>query len=128
MTLQIGDIFPDITTAKLAIKAFVAANGETSKTIKSDKTRILLACKSEYCGFRIRVIDSKKKGVSITHLEPHTCSPATHYIAPNTNALPFLIPHHRAAVIDNPKITAKQIQSNERLQYSNQIPYLQAYR
>jgi hypothetical protein len=128
MTLQLGDVFPDITTAKLAIKAFVAANGETSKTVKSDKTRVLLACKSNSCGFRIRAINSKKKGVSITHLEPHSCNPATHYIAPNTNALQFLIPHHRAAIIDNPNITAKQIQSNERLQYSNQIPYLQAYR
>lgn len=119
---------PDITTAKLAIKAFVADNGETSRTVKSDKTRVLLACKSNSCGFCIRAINSKKKGVLITHLEPHSCNPATHYIAPNTNALQFLIPYHQAAIIDNPNITAKQIQSNERLQYSNQIPCLQAYR
>jgi hypothetical protein len=98
MTLQLGDVFPDITTAKLSIKAFVADNGETSRTVKSDKTRVLLACKSNSCGFRIRAINSKKKGVSITHLEPHSCNPATHYIAPNTNALQFLIPHHRAAI------------------------------
>ena len=128
MTLQIGDVFPDIASAKQAIKAFVAANGETSRTVKSDQIQVLLVCKSTDCGFRIRAINSKKKGVLITHLEPHTYSPATHYIAPNTNALSFLVPHHRAAIIDNPKITAKQIQSNDRLQYSNQIPYLQAYR
>ena len=119
MTLQIGDIFPDIASAKQAIKTFVAANGETSRIVKSDQIRVLLVCKSEDCGFRIWAINSKKKGVSITHLEPYTCSPATHYIAPNTNALSFLIPHHQAAVIDNPKISAKQIQSNEQLQYSN---------
>lgn len=129
MTLQIGDTFPDITTAKLAISGYVAANSETSKTAASDKTRLQLVCKSkEECTFRIRVIESKKKGFSITHLMPHICSPATHYEAPNTNALSFLILHHRAAVLDNPKISAKQLQSNERLQYSNSIPYLQAYR
>jgi len=36
--------------------------------------------------------------------------------------------HHHAAVIDNRNITAKQIQSNERLQYNNTISYQQAYR
>ena len=82
-----GGYFPDITTAKIAIKAFVAANGKTSKTVKSDKTRVLLACKSNSYRFRIRTINSKKKGVSITHLEPHNCNPATHYIAPNTKLL-----------------------------------------
>jgi hypothetical protein len=87
MTLQLGDVFPNITAAKLAIKAFIAANGKISKIVKSDKIRVLLAYKSNSCGFRIRAINSKKKGVSITHLEPYSCNPATHYIAPNTNAL-----------------------------------------
>ena len=36
--------------------------------------------------------------------------------------------HHRASVIDNRNITARQIMSNERLQYSNNISYRQAYR
>src|SRR5882757_3853363 len=107
MTLQIGDVFPNITSAKQAIKAFVAANGETSRTVKSDQIRVLLVYKSEDCRFRIRAINSKKKGVSITHLEPYTCSPATHYITPNTNTLSFLIPHHRAVIIDNLKIIVK---------------------
>jgi hypothetical protein len=36
--------------------------------------------------------------------------------------------HHRASVFDNPKISIKQIQSNERLQFNNKISYHQAYR
>jgi hypothetical protein len=128
MTLQIGDTFPDIAAAKLAIKDYIAINSESSKTVYSDKLRVLLVCKSKECTFRIRALDSKKRGVLITQLQPHICSPATHYNTPYTNTLLFLISHHRAAVIDNPKITAKQLQSNERLQYSNSIPYLQAYR
>src|SRR5882757_11117039 len=128
MALQVGDVFPDIASAKLAIKAYITTSGKTSKTVYSNKIRVVLIYKSKDYSFRIRAIDSKKKGVSITHLEPHIYSPATHYTAPNTNALSFLLPHHRAAIIDNPKITARQLQSNERLQYSNYIPYLQAYR
>ncbi len=36
--------------------------------------------------------------------------------------------HHRAAILDNPHITATQIQSTERLHFSNNISYIQAYR
>ena len=59
---------------------------------------------------------------------PHSCGPATHFTAINTHSIQYLMPHHRAAVIDSPKISAKQLQSNERLQYFNRIPYLQAYK
>src|SRR5258708_35934580 len=67
-------------------------------------------------------------GVTITHAKPHTCSPATHFQARNTHAVQLLLPHHRAPVVDNPKISIKQIQSNERLQFHNTISYQQAYR
>jgi hypothetical protein len=36
--------------------------------------------------------------------------------------------HHRASVIDNRNITPATIRSNERLQYSNNISYMQAWR
>jgi len=38
----------------------------------------------------------------------------------------FLKAHHRASVIDNCNITPATIKANERLQYSNQISYMQA--
>ena len=109
MALQVGDVFPDIASAKLAIKAYIATSGETSKTVHSNKIRVVLVYKSKDCSFRIRAIDSKKNGVLITYLQPYICSPATHYTAPNTNALSFLLPYYRATIIDNPKITAKQL-------------------
>jgi MULE transposase domain/MuDR family transposase len=126
--LQIGDTFPDILAAKNAIHSFMASNAESFKTAHSDKTRVILLCKLDGCLFRIRAFDTKKRGVTITHLVPHSCSPATHYTSSAANALSYLLPHHRATVIDNPRITPKQIQSNERLQFSNKIPYQQAYR
>ena len=36
--------------------------------------------------------------------------------------------HHCAAILNNPYITATQIQSTERLHFSNNITYIQAYR
>ena len=129
MDLQVGTTFNNITEAKLAIKTFVANAAESWKATHSDKKRFNIVCKQQRtCSFRIRAIDSKKKGVSITHMESHSCSSGSHFGALNTRSLEYLIPHHQAAVRDNPKISAKQIQSSERLQYYNKIPYLQAYR
>lgn len=128
MSLQVGSTFPSIQAAKDAIKTVLAEAQESWKATHSDKTRFNIICKDATCNFRIRVTQSKRNGVCITHNTPHSCGPATHFAATNTHSLQFLIPHHRAAVIDNPKISTKQLQSNERLQYSNQIPYLQAYR
>ena len=53
---------------------------------------------------------------------------AAHFTATSTHSIQYLIPHHRTAVIDNPKVSAKQLRSNERLQYFKQIPYLHGYR
>jgi hypothetical protein len=59
---------------------------------------------------------------------PHTGSLATPVGARNTHSLHFLLAYHRASVLDNPKISIKEIQSNERLQFNNQVRYRQAYR
>jgi hypothetical protein len=126
--LQIGDTFPDILAANNPIHGFMASDAESFKKAHSDKTRVILLCKLEGCLLRIRAFDTKKRGVTITHLVPHSCFPSTHYTSSAANALSYLLPHHRATVIDNPRITLKQIQSNERLQFFNKIPYQQAYR
>ena len=115
MSLQVGSTFPSIQTAKDTIKTVLAEAQESWKATHSDKTRFNIICKETTCNFRIRVTQSKRNGVCITHNIPHSCGPATHFTATNTHSLQFLIPHHRAAVIDNPKISAKQLQSNERL-------------
>jgi len=129
MDLHVGTTFNTIIEAKIAIKAFIADAAESWKSTHSDKERFNIICKQQRnCTFRIRVINSKKKGISITHLQPHSCNPSGHSRASNTNSIEYLLPHHRAAIRDNPAIAPKQIQSAERLQYFNNIPYLQAYR
>lgn len=66
--------------------------------------------------------------VSITIFRPHSCSPTVDYNNQQSQSVRYLIEHHCASIIDNQKITATQIRLNERLQYSNNISYLQAYR
>jgi hypothetical protein len=73
----------------------------------------------------------KKAGatpVSITVLVPYSYSPAIHYKSKQAHSVEYLAPHHRASVIDNQSITITQIRLNERLHFSNEIGYLQAYR
>ena len=88
MDLQVGTTFNNIAEAKLAIKTFVANAAESWKATHSDKKRFNIVCKQQRtCSFRIRAIDSKKKGVSITHMESHSCSSGSHFGALNTRSL-----------------------------------------
>lgn len=128
--MQVHDQFESIDAARQAIRAFVLDNSESFKVVASDKMRYLIRYKDHACSFRVRAYRSKGKGqtVSITKIKPHSCSPATHYNSRQSQSVDYLMSHHRAAVIDNRNITVAQIQSAERLQWSNKISYRQAYR
>lgn len=130
-SITISQSFSSLAAAKAAIKQAISEQHESFVIDYSDKTRFRVICPQRLqsnCDFQVRATDSRKHGVTITHTKPHTCSPATHFQARNTQTVQFLLPHHRASVIDNPRISIKQIQSNERLQFSNKISYQQAYR
>jgi hypothetical protein len=122
--LQLGDQFESIDAACEAIQHYVLNSGESYKTEKSDKKRFVIVCKDSDCGFRIRAARSSKEVISITVFKTHSCSPAVHYNNRQSQSVKYLMEHHRASIIDNRKITATQIHSNERLQYSNTISYL----
>ena len=126
--MQLHDRFESIAAAREAIKRYVLDNGESFRCNKSDKKRYSIICKEDSCGFGIRAFKSSKEVVSITIFKPHTCNPAIHYSNPQAHSVSYLIEHHRAAIIDNRKITTHQIRSNERLQFNNEIGYMPAYR
>jgi hypothetical protein len=88
---------------------------------------LYIICKASSCRFRIRA-SKTKKAVKITIKTPHTCTPATHCSSRPAHSIWYLKGHHRASVIDNRDITAAQIQSGERLRFSNNINYQQAWR
>lgn len=79
--LKVGDQFPSIDTARDTIRRLTLDDGESFRVIISDKKCYIISCKvaSTGCRFRIRVTRSTKGVTSITVLNPHTCSPATHY-------------------------------------------------
>ena len=60
-------------------------------------------------------------------MKPHTCCPIVYYKNKQTSAIWFLKDYHCASVVDNCDITPAQIQSDERLQFNNNISYMQAY-
>jgi hypothetical protein len=128
-SIAIGQSFSSLAAAKAAIKQAISEQHESYIIDYSDKNRfrVIFQLKPE-CDFQVRATNSKKNRVIITHKRPHSCSPATHFEARNTHSLQFLLAYHRASVLDNPYISIKQIQSNERLQFNNQISYHQAYR
>lgn len=126
--VQKGDTFSSMEIARDAVQRHVLDDGESYKTIKSDQKRYILLCIDDKCGFRIRVSNVKKSRPTVTIFEAHTCRPTTYYKNKKAHSVKYLIEHHRTAIIDNPYITATQIQSNERLNYNNDISYKQAYR
>jgi hypothetical protein len=77
--VKLNDVFESIPAARSAITKFVLDQGESYKLVASDKKRYIICCKDSKCKFRIRATWSAKEVVSITIMEPHTCSPATHY-------------------------------------------------
>jgi environmental stress-induced protein Ves len=70
MDIHVGTTFDNIIEAKTIIKAFAADTAESWKSTHSDKERFNIVCKQQRsCAFLIRATNSKKKGVSITHLQ-----------------------------------------------------------
>jgi MuDR family transposase len=76
-----------IDAARKAIKAYVLDQGESYKTVASDKKLYIIKCKDNGCDFRIRATlatNLVQKVASITIFTPHTCNPAIHYKAKPT--------------------------------------------
>jgi hypothetical protein len=102
-TLSINQPFVDIKSTKATIQRFLSDRGESWKVSHGDSKRFDICYKANPpCEFRIRATDSKKKGVAITHLILHTCNPNSHEGASNLRSIAYLLPHHRAVIIDNP--------------------------
>ena len=113
--VALHDTFVSIAEAREVINRHVLDDGKSYRVYKSDSKRHILVCKDKSCSFEIRVWCTKKTGVTITQMKPHTCRPTVHYKNKQASAIWFLKDHHRTFVVDNYDITPAQIQSNERL-------------
>lgn len=73
--MQKGDEFESVDAARKAIKAYVLDQGESYKTVASNKKRYIIKCKDNGCDFRIRATltaNPVQKVASITILSPCT--------------------------------------------------------
>jgi hypothetical protein len=122
------DTFATIAEARDAINCFVLDDSKSYQVYKTDSKCYILVCKDKTCSFAIRAWCTKKTGVTITQLKPHTCSPTVYYKNRQSSSMWFLRDHHYASVVDNRDITPAQIQSDKRLRFNNHISYMQAYR
>jgi hypothetical protein len=77
--LRVGNTFDSIHDARSAIKAYVLDQAESFKTVASDKTQYIIACKDANCGFYIQAYKSFKDLVLITASDPYICTLTTHY-------------------------------------------------
>ena len=59
--MKLGDQFGSLESACTVIKAHVLDEGESYKTIKSDKNRLVVDCKDSNCKFQIQASKCKKK-------------------------------------------------------------------
>src|SRR5580700_6030160 len=124
--IALHDTFASIAEAREAVNRYVLDDGESYRVYKSDSKRHILVCKDKSCSFQIRAWCTKKTSVTITQMKSHSCCPTVHYKNKQASSLWYLKDYHCASVVDNRDITPAQIQSNKRLQFNNNISYLQA--
>lgn len=125
--VKLGNTFLSVATVHNAIKLAVTDNRKLYTILKSDKKRYIIGCKDSFCKFSIWATLSTKELVAITVYKLYSCSPAIYYKSRTSQSIRYLCKHYQAAVVDNRKITAAQIQVDKRLQFNNVISYLQAY-
>jgi MuDR family transposase len=92
--MQLHDKFDPIAAAHDAIKAYVLNQGESYKTVASDKKRFIIKCKLDGCGFRICATKYANKASSITVFNLHTCSLVTYYKSKQSQSIAYLAPHY----------------------------------
>ena len=84
------DTFASIVDACETIYRYVLDDSKPYRVYKSDSKRHILVCKDKSCSFEIRVWCTKKTGVTITQMKPHTCCPTVHYKDKQISAIPAL--------------------------------------
>lgn len=131
-SLFIGQTFSCIEDARNTVLAAAVAKGLSFKVSHSDPTRFLVNCRTKEetgCPFYIRIAAQARTGeIELRALVPHTCDITNHDNWQRSNSVKLIADRHSDLVRSEPRTKPHQIQSIERLNYSNQIPYLQAWR
>jgi len=129
--LFVGQEFKDLDNdAWYKVTAAIAAKHQSYKVETKNKTVWVVICygKTEHkCKFKIRVTGSDA-GATLKTLLPHTCPASVHANWRVLNSTKWLKHHHHPQIEADRKLKPRTIMNTERLEYANQIPYLQAWR
>ena len=145
MNSLLGQEFETIQKARDTITRIIIDTGLSYKKLKSTRICYILICKDNTCitppflcqysiltytgGFRVHASYLRCLGITrITIYTPHTCSFTTHTYFRYSNAISYTFTHHLDTISQDRNLKPKYITNNERLQYSNQLSYKQAWR
>jgi len=124
--------FDSIETARRTVREVMVAQNLSYKVISSNQDRLLAACRSQAdtgCEFSIRIAYQERSGkYELRKLVPHSCNFSTHADWKGSNSAELIAERHDDMIKSDSSLKPKQIQHAERLQNSNQVPYLQAWR
>ncbi|KAL6153243.1 hypothetical protein ACJQWK_04217 [Exserohilum turcicum] len=131
-TLFIGQIFASIDEAKESVLHVMVTQRLSFKVAASDRTRFHAICRSSEetgCKFFLRIAYMNRSDqFELRKLVPHTCDLSSHQDWKASRSTK-LIAHRQGDMVKSDfRTRPRQIQTAERLQHSNQISYLQAWR
>lgn len=131
-TLTVGQKFENMNTARETITLDGIATGLALKVTHSDSKRYMAICREQDslgCPFAVRVT-SKGHGeeAQIRKLIHHTCDFTQHKEWKRSNSAKLLAKRHEDMIRSDLTIKPSQIQNVERIHFSRQTPYLQAWR
>lgn len=133
-SLEVGQKFPSVASAKQAINEYIVNQGRSYRTYKSDPKRcwvpVCRQAKEQSCTSRIRLSIRKNEDIELSVLEPHTCPHSVQHNFRLPNSVKMISSNARnlALITDDPTTKAKHIANNEHIDRGSRIPYLQGHR
>jgi hypothetical protein len=130
--LFVGQTFLSIEEARSKVLDASVSEGLSFKVEHSNQTRFIVICRSKKgtgCPFYIRIAAQTRTGeIELRKLIHHTCDITNHEKWKRTNSSKLIADRHSDLIKSDLKTKPRQIQNIERLNFSNQVPYLQAWR
>lgn len=131
-TLFIGQTFALFDEVKESVLHVMVTQRHSFKVASSDRTRFHAICRSSEetgCKFFLQIAYMNRSDqFELRKLVPHTCDLSSHQDWKASRSAK-LIAHRQGDMVKSDfRTRPRQIQTAERLQHSNQISYLQAWR
>lgn len=126
----ISQSWDKIADAKRAVKTWILDRHESwAPAHHNDKTRLQLNCRSESCGFHLRVAKRSDGSFGVIAYTPHHCPPSTHTGFKERNSAWYLAGRVKRDVATNHHIKPNEIRQRAGLYHQLQrVPYMSAWR